>query len=48
MVLKSKEALDCVFLEKEGCRIYPARPEQCRKFPVNWPYPVTNEDCPHS
>lgn len=23
----------CVFFEKQGCRIYPVRPRQCRTFP---------------
>ena len=27
---------DCIFLEPEGCRIYPVRPRQCRTFPF-WP-----------
>lgn len=27
---------DCVFLEGNRCRIYPARPAQCRDFPARW------------
>jgi uncharacterized protein len=26
----------CVFLEGHRCRVYAARPEQCRTFPVEW------------
>ena len=47
-VLRAKENLDCVFLEKEGCVIYSVRPDQCRKFPQSWPYPVTKEECPYA
>jgi Fe-S-cluster containining protein len=31
-VLKNKGD-NCIFLEEEGCRIYAARPTQCRTFP---------------
>ncbi|MBN1268783.1 MAG: YkgJ family cysteine cluster protein [Kiritimatiellae bacterium] len=26
----------CVFLEDTDCRVYAARPEQCRQFPLKW------------
>ncbi|MEW6536031.1 MAG: YkgJ family cysteine cluster protein [Candidatus Auribacterota bacterium] len=26
----------CVFLESNNCRIYSARPKQCREFPYTW------------
>ncbi len=26
----------CVFLEARRCRVYAARPRQCRDFPVRW------------
>lgn len=29
----------CIFLEKSRCRVYAARPEQCRTFPVEWVVP---------
>jgi len=32
---------DCVFLCGNNCRIYPARPQQCRDFPLRW------GTCPH-
>ena len=27
---------DCIFLREDGCLIYPARPAQCRDFPLRW------------
>jgi Fe-S-cluster containining protein len=36
LVLKKYEDESCVFLTKSGCSIYPARPQQCRDFPVKW------------
>jgi Fe-S-cluster containining protein len=33
----------CSFLEGNRCRIYEARPEQCRSFPFAWSVP---EGCP--
>lgn len=37
--LKSGDNYACVFFDekKNGCGIYPVRPEQCRTFPF-WPY----------
>lgn len=34
--LKEKENYDCIFLSKEGCKVYPARPMQCSTYPF-WP-----------
>ncbi len=31
--LKEKENFDCIFLSKDGCKVYPARPVQCRTYP---------------
>ena len=31
--LVEKASYDCIFLEPEGCRVYPVRPVQCRTFP---------------
>ena len=31
--LKEKDNYDCIFLSKEGCRIYEGRPTQCRTYP---------------
>jgi len=31
--LKEKHNHDCIFLESTGCRVYPARPAQCRTYP---------------
>ena len=44
---------DCVFWEKEGCRVYEARPMQCVTFPF-WPsvlkdegsWEMTAKECP--
>jgi Fe-S-cluster containining protein len=33
----------CEFLEGDSCRIYEARPTQCRSFPHGWSVP---EGCP--
>lgn len=33
----------CEFLEGNGCRVYEARPEQCRSFPYKWSVP---QGCP--
>ena len=32
----------CCFLDGNACRVYPARPQQCRTFPKEW----TVEGCP--
>lgn len=34
---------DCVFLEATQCRVYAARPQQCRDFPWRW---RTESGCP--
>ena len=36
LVLKKLEDEACIFLTKEGCRVHPAKPRQCRDFPVKW------------
>lgn len=36
LVLKKHSDETCIFLNEEGCRIYGARPEQCRNFPFRW------------
>jgi len=33
----------CMFLEDDGCGIYPARPAQCRTFPF-WPENINNPE----
>lgn len=35
-LLENKSNYDCVFLKDKLCKIYGARPQQCRKFPW-WP-----------
>jgi Fe-S-cluster containining protein len=41
--LKEVKRWDCVFLTDDGCRIYPARPVQCRTFPF-WDENVQRRD----
>ena len=37
LTLKEQTGGACEFLDAEGrCRIYPARPKQCRDFPCGW------------
>ncbi|MCH3916217.1 MAG: YkgJ family cysteine cluster protein [Spirochaetia bacterium] len=40
--LIEKKNFDCIFLTKEGCGIYPARPLQCRTYPF-WPSIMENQ-----
>lgn len=32
-LIESKKTFDCVFLKDRQCRVYGARPKQCRTFP---------------
>jgi Fe-S-cluster containining protein len=41
--LKEKFNYDCIFWEKEGCRVYESRPIQCVTFPF-WPSVLNDED----
>lgn len=41
--LREKENYDCIFLTKEGCSIYQARPVQCRTYPF-WPSVIESEE----
>lgn len=43
LALLDKEDGSCFFLEGNGCRLYEARPEQCRTFPYAW---RVEEGCP--
>ncbi len=45
LTLKSKFNQDCIFLEDDGCRIYPVRPQQCRDFPFKWQYEGAGREC---
>ena len=36
LVLKKNSDESCVFLSGKDCKIYPARPGQCRDFPLKW------------
>ena len=39
--LKTKPTNDgrCIFVDENGCRVYAARPKQCRTFPYEWQRP---------
>ena len=41
-LIERKGSKDCVFLENNGCRIYPVRPKQCR----TWPFWESNLKAP--
>lgn len=45
LVLKKNSDESCVFLTAEGCRVHPAKPEQCRDFPVRWRTPASFSYC---
>jgi Fe-S-cluster containining protein len=36
LILKKLPDESCVFLTDSGCSIHPAKPGQCRDFPVKW------------
>jgi Fe-S-cluster containining protein len=36
LALKKNPDESCIFLGDQGCRVYEARPRQCRDFPLNW------------
>ncbi len=40
--LKERENYDCIFLTKQGCSVYEARPKQCRTYPF-WSSVMENE-----
>lgn len=42
-LVESKSTYDCVFLEGKKCRVYEARPKQCRTFPW-WPQNLRSEE----
>ena len=40
----------CVFLQQEGCEIYPHRPEGCKLYPIIYNKDMNaalDDDCPH-
>ena len=45
LVLKKHADEACVFLTDSGCSIHPAKPGQCRDFPVKWRTPASFEYC---
>ena len=45
LVLKKNADESCVFLTPVGCRIHPAKPQQCCDFPVKWRTPASFDYC---
>lgn len=45
LVLKKLPDEACVFLDESGCRIHPAKPEQCQDFPFRWRTPEAFDYC---
>jgi uncharacterized protein len=41
-LLESKKSYDCIFLKEKKCRVYGARPTQCRTYPF-WPHILRSE-----
>ncbi len=35
----------CLFLNAHGCQVNPAKPQQCRDFPVKWTNPGWEQTC---
>lgn len=42
-LLESKKTFDCVFLKDNKCRVYGARPTQCKTFPW-WPQNLSSQE----
>ena len=42
-LLESKQTYDCVFLKDNKCRVYGARPTQCKTFPW-WPQNLSSKE----
>ena len=40
--LLEKDNYDCIFLSKEGCKVYPYRPKQCQTYPF-WAHVIEDE-----
>jgi len=45
LVLKNHSDEICLFYGPAGCRVYDARPEQCRDFPLGWKTKRSLEYC---
>jgi len=46
LVLTERHDAACIFLDgRNRCRIYPVRPEQCRRFPDRWNFPGFRAVC---
>lgn len=45
LVLKKQVDESCVFLQGSGCRVYAARPVQCKGFPSDWRTSRSSDYC---
>lgn len=45
LVLQKHGDETCVFLEPGSCKVYEARPKQCRDFPGEWNTPNSRKYC---
>lgn len=45
LALKAKPDGTCIFLEGAACIVYPARPQQCAGYPVEWNNPDWPKPC---
>jgi len=45
LVIKGDPALPCLFLNGNDCVVYPARPQQCAGYPLEWNNPGWEQIC---
>ena len=45
LALEDKPNGECIFLDGNGCRVNPVKPQQCRNFPNLWNFPGFREIC---
>ncbi|MCX7825872.1 MAG: YkgJ family cysteine cluster protein [Verrucomicrobiae bacterium] len=45
LVLKVRSDGACIFLEANHCTVYPARPQQCAGYPLEWNNPDWPKPC---
>lgn len=45
LALKDKENGECIFLDRNDCRVNSVKPQQCRNFPNLWNFPGFEDVC---